>query len=93
MAETPRNIHVKLTADTTAFVAAMSSIRPYIERMNRLAAVMARFAYRPSALDSPGDQHIDRICREIATGVPGRDPAIRLIAASDLAAILDRSTT
>lgn len=59
--------------------------------LNRAAAVLARFTYRPSALDSPGDQHIDRVCRQIATGVPGRDPALRLQVAADLAEILDRS--
>jgi len=92
MAETP-NIHVKLTADVSAFTAALSSIRPYIERINQCAALFARFAYRPSALDSPGDQHIDRVCRQIATGVPGRDPALRLQVAADLAEILDRKNT
>lgn len=90
MAKTPRNIHVTLTADTSAFTAAIADLRPFIERINRCAAVLARFAYRPSALDSPGDQHIDRVCREIATGVPGRPAALRLQVAADLAQILDR---
>lgn len=38
---------------------------------------------------TPGAAHIDRVCRDITSGVPGRDPATRLLAAADLAGVLD----
>lgn len=38
---------------------------------------------------SAGDRHIDRVCKEILAGVPGRPAEVRLIAASDFAQILD----
>lgn len=42
-----------------------------------------------TALDSRSDQHIDRIVREILAGVPGRPAHVRLLAAADLAVVLD----
>lgn len=42
-----------------------------------------------TALNSPGDRHLDRILREVAAGVPGRAPEIRLTAAADFACVLD----
>lgn len=42
------------------------------------------------AFDTPGDQHIERVIAEIIDRKPGRDPALRLLCASDLAQILDR---
>ena len=44
---------------------------------------------RTDALDGAGDCHIDRIVREVVTGVPGRPAAIRLAAAVGLASVLD----
>ena len=39
---------------------------------------------------SVGENHISHVCEEILRGEPGRDPVVRLIAACDFAAVLDR---
>lgn len=92
-----REIRVRLTLDWSAFkesmrraIRATSSFEESLHRIRRAALLAARIVTRIN--DTPGDQHIDRICRQIATGVPGRPAHIRLTAASDLAAILDRKT-
>lgn len=36
-----------------------------------------------------GDHHIERVIGQILAGDPGRDPAVRLLAASDLAQVMD----
>lgn len=44
---------------------------------------------RIDPLDGPGAMHVDRICREITAGIPGRPADVRLTAAADLADVLD----
>jgi hypothetical protein len=61
-----------------------------------LAASRVRYAFKnmdrtmKRSWQSPGADHIERIMREIVTGVPGRDPALRLLVACDFAEVLDR---
>ena len=56
------------------------------EAIRRGQAAFARSARKRY---TPGDQHIERVVREVLAGVPGRDPEVRLIAAADMAAVLD----
>lgn len=67
--------------------------------MEQLARAFRKAAYRTHVMSRPllrlhyseGDRHIDRVCGEILAGVPGRDPAVRLLCASDLAEVIDRA--
>lgn len=62
-----------------------------------LAANRVRYAFGKMSrkvdrlTDTRGDRHIERIIKEIIDGVPGRDPALRLLVASDFAEVLDRA--
>lgn len=85
MAHTPRNINVKLTLDTTQFEAAMSRANDVLADLQRGVALAGRTFWRSRL--TPGEQHIDRICREVA-GKP--DAALRLfVAAGCVAPALD----
>ncbi len=55
------------------------------EAIRRGQAAFARHARKRY---TPGDLHIERVIAEIVAG--GRDPEVRLIAAADMAQVLDR---
>lgn len=83
-----RNVYVTIVADTSRFDAAMRKAARAMSdfaRATNLAGVFWR------ARLTPGERHIDRICKEILAGKPGRPAEIRLLAAADFAAVLDRS--
>ena len=77
------------------FVEQAETVTPAMEKLGRS---MREIAYRTSVMIRPlarlhyseGDRHVDRVCKEILAGVPGRDPALRLLCASDLAEVIDR---
>lgn len=57
------------------------------EAIRRGQAAFARHARKRY---TAGDLHIERVIRDLLAGVPGRDAEVRLIAAADLAQVLDR---
>lgn len=66
--------------------------------MESMGRAMRQVAHQTSVMLRPlarlnytgGDRHIDRVCKEILAGVPGRPAHIRLEAAAGLAEVLDR---
>lgn len=62
-----------------------------MERGMRLAAYSMKKGQRAfeRAFYTPGDRHMDNVCKSILRGDPGRDPEIRLHAAAAFAEVLD----
>lgn len=80
-------VRVNIVADASKFVAAMKRATDTTRTMHSHFRLVARAEFRIGL--SPGERHIDRVCQEILAGKPGRDPAVRLIAAADFARVLD----
>lgn len=78
----------RLTVRVEALTEGMQAMIPAMKRMTtqlrRLMRPLSRLGW------SRGDHHMDRICREILAGTPGRDPALRLECAILFAEVLDR---
>ncbi len=85
----PRDIVITLTLDTSQFEAAMAPAARAMGDMSRATRRAGRTFWR--ARLTPGERHIDRMCREVA-GKP--DAALRLfVAAGCVAPVLDREAS
>lgn len=79
------DIRVNVELDTSRFVAAMQRAASDIRDRTRVLRLAGRGFWRSTL--TPGEQHIDRMCREVA-GKP--DAALRLfVAAGCVAPVLD----
>lgn len=75
------NVAVTIDVDVSGFMAAMERARRAVGRLRRMAWF---------ATATPGDRHINRIARDcLARRLPAEETALRLMVASDLAAVLD----
>lgn len=84
--------------DLRAFQKFMEQAETVTPAMEKVGRTMRQVAYQTSVMLRPlarlhyskGDRHIDRVCKEILAGEPGRPAHIRLDAAAGLAEVLDR---
>lgn len=86
MAPIPRNITVSLTLDPSRFDAALRRLNRSMAEVGLAFQRMGRQGWRMQL--TPGERHIDRVCREVA-GQP--EAALKLfVAAGCVAPVLDR---
>jgi hypothetical protein len=84
--------------DLKAFQRMMEQADAATPAMKKLAGAMRQVQYQTGVMLRPlarlhysaGDHHIDRVCKEILAGKPGRPAHIRLDAAVGLAEVLDQ---